>query len=339
MTQPQALARRLGTGDAVVIGLGSMIGAGVFAAFAPAARAAGAALLVGLAARGRGRLLQRDRVGPARRAVPDLGWDLRLRPRAARATGGGSPPAGGSWSARPHLRGDGAHLRGLRRHRRRMGQRLVAVAAVVALTAAQLPRHHHGRRCSRGSSSAVALALRWPSSSSAIAVGGGSGRRSATVLVARPRRRLRRAPVGRTAVLRLRRLRAHRHAGRGGPRSGADDPARDPARAGDRGRGLPVVGIALLVAAGRRPGWRPPPPRWRRGGRGRAAWAAPVVRIGAAVGESGRAARPDRGHRPDRPGHGPRARPARAGWPRCTRDTACRTTPRSRSPRSSACWC
>lgn len=44
-----ALARRLGTGDAVLIGLGSMIGAGVFAAFAPAAQAAGAALLVGLA--------------------------------------------------------------------------------------------------------------------------------------------------------------------------------------------------------------------------------------------------------------------------------------------------
>jgi basic amino acid/polyamine antiporter, APA family len=43
------LARRLGTGDAVVIGLGSMIGAGVFSAFAPAAVAAGTALLVGLA--------------------------------------------------------------------------------------------------------------------------------------------------------------------------------------------------------------------------------------------------------------------------------------------------
>jgi APA family basic amino acid/polyamine antiporter len=43
------LSRRLGTGDAVVIGLGSMIGAGVFAAFAPAARAAGTGLLIGLA--------------------------------------------------------------------------------------------------------------------------------------------------------------------------------------------------------------------------------------------------------------------------------------------------
>ena len=44
-----ALARRLGTGDAVVIGLGSMIGAGVFAAFGPAAKAAGTGLLIGLA--------------------------------------------------------------------------------------------------------------------------------------------------------------------------------------------------------------------------------------------------------------------------------------------------
>jgi APA family basic amino acid/polyamine antiporter len=45
---PGQLARRLGTGDAVVIGLGSMIGAGVFAAFGPAARAAGTGLLIGL---------------------------------------------------------------------------------------------------------------------------------------------------------------------------------------------------------------------------------------------------------------------------------------------------
>ncbi|HEX2902843.1 MAG TPA: APC family permease [Jatrophihabitans sp.] len=44
-----ALARRLGLRDAVVIGLGSMIGAGVFAAFGPAAKAAGAGLLVALA--------------------------------------------------------------------------------------------------------------------------------------------------------------------------------------------------------------------------------------------------------------------------------------------------
>lgn len=43
------LARRLGTGDAVVIGLSAMIGAGVFVVFAPAAAAAGSGLLAGLA--------------------------------------------------------------------------------------------------------------------------------------------------------------------------------------------------------------------------------------------------------------------------------------------------
>src|SRR6478752_1528880 len=47
VTTGQTLDRRLGLGDAVVIGLGSMIGAGVFAAYGPAARAAGAGLLVG----------------------------------------------------------------------------------------------------------------------------------------------------------------------------------------------------------------------------------------------------------------------------------------------------
>jgi len=43
------LRRSLGVFDAVVIGLGSMIGAGIFAALGPAARAAGSALLLGLA--------------------------------------------------------------------------------------------------------------------------------------------------------------------------------------------------------------------------------------------------------------------------------------------------
>jgi len=44
-----ALQRRLGLGDAVALGLASMIGAGVFSAFAPAAAVAGPSLLVGLA--------------------------------------------------------------------------------------------------------------------------------------------------------------------------------------------------------------------------------------------------------------------------------------------------
>ena len=47
-SQP-GLERRLGTFDAVVLGLGAMIGAGIFGVFAPAARAAGSGLLLGLA--------------------------------------------------------------------------------------------------------------------------------------------------------------------------------------------------------------------------------------------------------------------------------------------------
>lgn len=52
MPPVSTLQRRLGTGDAVVIGLGSMIGAGIFVALTPAAVAAGSWLLVGLALAG-----------------------------------------------------------------------------------------------------------------------------------------------------------------------------------------------------------------------------------------------------------------------------------------------
>jgi APA family basic amino acid/polyamine antiporter len=52
VTAPSRLARRLGTFDAVVIGLGSMVGAGIFAALSPAAHYAGSALLIGLALAG-----------------------------------------------------------------------------------------------------------------------------------------------------------------------------------------------------------------------------------------------------------------------------------------------
>ncbi|MET8126472.1 APC family permease [Streptomyces sp. NPDC005231] len=48
-TGSDELKRRLGVPDAVMIGLGSMIGAGIFAAFAPAADAAGSGLLLALA--------------------------------------------------------------------------------------------------------------------------------------------------------------------------------------------------------------------------------------------------------------------------------------------------
>ncbi|MGL3807560.1 APC family permease [Paeniglutamicibacter sp. R2-26] len=47
-TVSSRLQRRLGTRDAVMIGLGSMIGAGLFSAFTPAAAAAGSALMASL---------------------------------------------------------------------------------------------------------------------------------------------------------------------------------------------------------------------------------------------------------------------------------------------------
>lgn len=49
---PEELRRRLGTFDAAVIGLGAMIGAGIFAALGPAAQAAGSGLLLGLGVAG-----------------------------------------------------------------------------------------------------------------------------------------------------------------------------------------------------------------------------------------------------------------------------------------------
>jgi len=52
ITSPTALSRRLGLGDAVIVGAGSMVGAGVFAVWAPAAAAAGTGLLIGLAIAG-----------------------------------------------------------------------------------------------------------------------------------------------------------------------------------------------------------------------------------------------------------------------------------------------
>jgi APA family basic amino acid/polyamine antiporter len=49
VSDPGKLIRSLGVSDAVIIGAGSMIGAGVFVAWAPAAEAAGTGLLIGLA--------------------------------------------------------------------------------------------------------------------------------------------------------------------------------------------------------------------------------------------------------------------------------------------------
>lgn len=98
---PDELRRRLGLLDAVVIGLGSMIGAGIFAALAPAAYAAGSGVLLGLAvaavvaycnAISSARLAARYPASGAPMCMAGCGW----------ATSGDTWRAGALWSARRH---------------------------------------------------------------------------------------------------------------------------------------------------------------------------------------------------------------------------------------------
>lgn len=126
------LARRLGLRDAVVVGLGAMLGAGVFVAFGPAADAAGRALPIALALAG---------------AIAWANADSTARLAARHPTSGGAyaygrarlSPAAGTLAGVAFLAGKtasvgavaltvGAYLW--------PGQaRVVAVAAVVGLTA------------------------------------------------------------------------------------------------------------------------------------------------------------------------------------------------------------
>lgn len=64
-SRPDRLARRLTTTDGVVIGMGSMIGAGIFVALDPVAEAAGTGLLIGLAIAAAVTFMQRDVVRAA----------------------------------------------------------------------------------------------------------------------------------------------------------------------------------------------------------------------------------------------------------------------------------
>jgi APA family basic amino acid/polyamine antiporter len=142
----EVLARRLSWGDAVVVGLGAMIGAGVFTAFAPAARAAGTRLLVALAiaalvaycnATSSARLAARyptsggtyvygrERLGPVWGYLAGVAFVVgKTASCAAMALGVGSYV----WPAHAHL---------------------VAVAAVVALTGADLAGAHRGALLTR----------------------------------------------------------------------------------------------------------------------------------------------------------------------------------------------
>ncbi|MGN9801928.1 APC family permease [Micromonospora sp. L32] len=132
----ERLRRRLGVPDAVVIGLGSMLGAGVFVVFAPAAAAAGGAgLLVALALAGFIAFCNATSSARLAARYPESGGTYvygreRLNPFAGFLAGWGFV-VGKTASCAAMALTIGAYLW--------PGQaRLVAVAAVVAVTAVNL---------------------------------------------------------------------------------------------------------------------------------------------------------------------------------------------------------
>ena len=334
-SQP-ALARALGLSDAVVIGLGSMIGAGVFAAFAPAARGGRRRPADRPRHRGGRRLLQRHRIGPARRAVPDLGRAPTSTVASGSARGGASSPAGASSSARPPA---------ARRwpspspptSRRRTGSVRSPSPPSLALVDGQLPRRHadrpaHPHHRHRGPGRSA------PSRSSP-SLGGGDPRpgsadgRSPATDAARTASCSRRAcsssPSPATPASRPS---ARRSAT---PRAPSRGPSRSRLRCAVAVYAVVAVTVLAVLGADRR---RRSPAPLADGRRRRVTgtWAVPVVRVGAAHRRPRRAARPDRRRRPHQRSRWPARATSRAGWRPSTPATACRTAPRSRWPRSSA---
>ena len=114
-----ALVRRLGVADAVVVGLGAMLGAGVFAAFGPAAQAAGTGLLIGLAIAAVVAFCNATSSARLAALLPGVRRDLRLRAPAARTLLGVPGRLVVRRRQDRELRGDGAHVRHLRRARPR----------------------------------------------------------------------------------------------------------------------------------------------------------------------------------------------------------------------------
>ena len=214
-----------------------MIGAGVFAAFGPAAAAAGSGLLIGLVLAAAVAGLQRRRIRTARRSIPDVGRLVRLRPRTARRMVGLRRGLGFvvgktascaamaltfgayavDWTALAATRhcacrGDGPCRSELLRDHAHRPTRPGAGDGITARLVRPDRGHRDERPCKRV-----------------------EDRRA---VVVRRRRPLRDVAGSRAALLRVRRLRTDCHARRGSARSRADDPEGDPDRACDHGRDL-----------------------------------------------------------------------------------------------------
>ena len=324
------LARRLGTTDAVVIGLGSMIGAGVFSAFAPAAAAAGSGLLIGLllaagvaycnavasaqlAAQyptsGGTYVYGRERLGEwwgflaglrvrrrQDRFVRGDGADVRLRTSFPARSGGGVLRRSAAVAVLT-----GANLRGISRTARLA--RVLVAASLVALA--------RGRRRDRAGGHAIASHI-----------GGLSSRTAAsTACSSRPGCCSSPSPATRGSRRSARRCATPR-----------DDPARDPARARHHGRRCTSSsGSSALAAAGPAALAASHAPLATAVDAAGAAWAVPVVRVGAAVASLGSLLALIAGVGRTTLAMARERRPARAGSPSVHPRHRCRTAPRSRS--------
>ncbi|ASN19330.1 APC family permease [Arthrobacter sp. YN] len=283
MNNSPALARRLGTFDASLIGLGSMIGAGVFAAFTPAAAAAGSGLLIGLvvaafvafcnatssaqlAARyptsGGTYVYGRERLGPWAGFLAGWGFILgKTASAAAMAMTFAAYAAPQGW------------------------ERPVAIAAVVLLTAV----NYHGVTRTAGLTRVLVIVVLAALAIAVTAVWGGSGPDfgdfAGEGLLAE----------GWYGILQSAGLLFFAFAGYARIATMGEE-VREPKRTIPRAIGIAlgitiliyaVIAVTLLAALGPEDVAATPTPLADAVGAGTLAWASPVVRIGAAVASLG----------------------------------------------------
>ena len=220
--------------------------------------------------------------------------------------------------------------------------RPVAVARGARADGGQLLRDHAEPRGHQGCWSRSPSSC-WRSSCSPACVGGRVRLRSGCTPCSAGPAPTASSQAGRSAVLRLRRVRPHRHPGRGGPRPGADHPARDPAGPEHRGRrlrGRRDRPPSVVLGADRPGGSRRPaaptssrPGSWHALAPRRCAPAPLAASVGVLLSLLARS-------RPDDAGHGPRRADLPGRWTPCTRysDAAPRRA-RRRAPSSPARAC
>ena len=308
--------------DAVFIGLGSMIGAGVFSAFAPAAAAAGTGLLIGLAIAA---------------VVAFCNATASAQLAAAYPTSGGTYAYGraelGPWwgfiagwcFVIGKLASCAAMALTFAAYAAPPGwERPVAIVAVAALVTVN---YFGVTRTAQLTRVIVVIVLLSLAVVVAAGVAAGPVPQWWSSSDSRRPRRVRRPAVRRSALLRVRRIRAHRHDGRGGARSGPHDPPGDRARARHAVGVYAVVAVTVLAVLG--PEGDGGVGRTAGGCRGRIGLGMDAARgpRGGGRGIPRRPARADRRHRPHDPRDGTGRRPAplpRGSPPAVARAASCR---------------